>query len=166
MTRKTPRVYLMIRSLTCTALLVLLACTAGCCRKASPQPEMPASVPGWKDFEEGGVHYVGMFLLHKGESTENNEIGITLIDVTPPNLCAEPSTLLGEPRATIRFYDPRDQQPLCESTFIAGSNTLLNGKSSNCGSSMKLTSIALLSVNTKEEWVYFALSNQNLLKEP
>jgi hypothetical protein len=150
-------------------LMALLALSinlgTGCCRKPqAPEPTPPIAVRGWQDFEESGVHYVGEFLLNKGQSTENGQIGVSLVDVIPAKPCADEG-YLSYPKAVIRFYRVPDQEVLCEATFLSGGGGTLLNSPSYCGNKLDLTGFFLMSVNTKEGWAYFALSNQKLLSK-
>ena len=146
-------------------LILSISGAMGCCQKPQlPEPTPPTAVRGWQDFEESGVHYVGEFILKKGQSTDNGQIGVTLVDVIPAKPCADEG-YFAYPKAVIRFYRVSDQEVLCEATFLSGGGGTLLNSPSYCNSTIDLTGLFLISVNTKDGWAYFALSNQKLLSK-
>src|ERR1700750_707264 len=85
------------------ALLACLSLMAGCCQlfsESEKQPEHPGPVSGWAKPPNDKGDSIGYLLLKKGESTDNGEIGLRLVDVLPKEcecLACEPAY----PRAVI-----------------------------------------------------------------
>lgn len=154
-----------MRIIVISFLTVSISLAIGCCRRPQlPEPTPPTVVRGWQDFEESGVHYVGEFILKKGQSTDNGQIGVSLVDVIPAKPCADEG-YFSYPKAVIRFYRVSDQEVLCEATFLAGGGGTLLNSPSYCGTNIDLTGLSLMSVNTTDGWAHFALSNQKLLSK-
>ena len=139
--------------------LLLLLLSGSCCIPAEQtQPKYPIKVEGWKDEYIGGVHFLGTFVLKKGEATDNGKIGIRLVDIKSPDWCAEPSSYLAKPKAVLKFFNPSDQTTLCEYPFIGGSTQLFGD--TVCGPGITKAGVRVIqinAINTKEAWVYFDL---------
>jgi hypothetical protein len=131
---------------------VLMLAAGGCCQSwQQPQPTRPSRVDGWKRMKDGTVQILGQFLLHKGETTTGNKLGVTVTDITPQITCLTP---LQEPpmkEFTLRFFNPSNQQVLCETTVREGGGRL------QCGKPTNLPTISVNGINTRDGWVWFDL---------
>lgn len=133
--------------------ILILSSLASCCPVERPQPARPNKVLGWNDSYEGGVHSIGILVLNKGESSDNGKIGVTVLDVIPPDQCAHPNTYHGSPKAVLRFFRPSDGLVFCEFTAVGdNTNSILD-----CNPSAGISVIGMNAINTKEQWVYFDL---------
>src|SRR5262252_6796260 len=63
-----------------SAMVVLLS--SSCCSdmRQLNEPERPSKVRGWDELRDGDTVIKGIFLLNKGESTDNGKIGIRLVE--------------------------------------------------------------------------------------
>src|SRR2546425_11538119 len=110
----------------CYALIVLAFFSGtSWCPPQRTQPTRPNGVLGWKDFELNKVHFLGEFVLNKGESSDNRRIGVILADIIPPNPCGHPGTYHGSPKAVLKFFRPSDHRLLCEFTAV-GDNEIVS----------------------------------------
>jgi len=151
-------------SLAKILLSLSLVFASSCCWPDSEQPVRPKNVLGWKESTAGGVRSICILVLNKGESSDNGEIGVKVVDIIPADPCAHRGTFHGSRRVVLRFFRPSDQKVLYEDTFTEGSGTL--DSPHHCGSDVAgVTAIHINAINTAEGWVYFDLRNRNLLKE-
>jgi hypothetical protein len=145
-----------MRCLGTLLLLVLALAFSGCCKlHQPPQPERPKAIRGWKNVQVYNFQSVGELLLKESESSDNGELGVTIIKITPENPCAEPGSYASMAKVTIRFYRPVDGETLCEPTFTSGGFVM--GQPPYCDSKVGLETISIEGINTKEKWVWFDL---------
>ena len=136
-------------------VLLVLAFVSGisCCPPERTQPVRPDKVKGWTLFEVNGVHFVGELVLSKGESSDNGKIGVTVVDIIPPDRCGHPGTYHGSPRVVLRFFRPDDRQALCDFTAVGDNkNSVLD-----CDTPIGISVVGVIAINTKEAWIYFDL---------
>src|SRR5215510_14536604 len=129
----------------------------GCCRPYYyGLPSRPTTVDGWRSKTENGVTTICSLVLNKGESSESQQLGVTLVDIEPGRYCPGP---LSEPSSTtikLKFYKPSTGQVLCETAIFAIGSSGSTGL--NCpNKSELLSSISIRSHNAKEKWVWFEL---------
>ena len=141
------------------ALLVLCFLTPGCCHLLSEehkQPDRPDVTSSWGVRTDFGVTSIGFFVMNKGESSANGQLGVKVIDILPKEcecMSCEPTN----PRVRIAFYQPSDSRVLCEGLFFEGSAPL--DMTAKCNPSMGATTIYVNAINTKQNWVSFDLRN-------
>ena len=140
-----------------TGLSLLCFLTSGCCQlfsKADPQPTRPNVTSTWTEKTDlYGVRTVGFFVMNKGESVENGQLGVKVIDVLPKEcecMSCEPTY----PRVRIAFYRPSDNKVLCEGEFRGSASLEVMAK---CDPTIGVRSISVNAINTKEQWVSFDL---------
>ena len=101
-----------------SALVILLS--SSCCSdmRQLNEPKRLSKVRGWEDLRHGDTIIDGIFLLNKGESTDNGKTGIRLVETYAGKceLFNEPEY----PKAKLQFYRVSDQAILCESVFDRG----------------------------------------------
>jgi hypothetical protein len=139
------------------ALLLLCLLTPGCCQLSSikdKQPDRPKVTSSWTERTDFGVTSIGFFVMNKGESIDNGQLGVRVIDILPKG-CSCMSCEPTNPRARIAFYRPSDNKVLCEGYFFAGSASL--DFVAKCDPAMGISHIAINAINTKENWVSFDL---------
>ena len=142
------------------ALLVLCFLTPGCCHLLSgehKEPDRPDVTSSWKARTDVGFTSIGFFVMNKGESSDNGQLGVRVIDILPKQcecMSCEPTL----PRVRIAFYQPSDSRVLCEGLFFAGSASL--DMQPQCDPSIGATTIYVNAINTKEKWVSFDLRNR------
>jgi|RhiMethySRZTD1v2_1073278.scaffolds.fasta_scaffold521696_1 hypothetical protein len=134
------------------AMVVLLS--SSCCSgmRQLNEPERPSKVRGWEGVRDGETFIDGIFLLNKGESTDNGKIGIRLVE-TYAGKCR----LFNEreyPKAKLQFYRVSDKEILCESIFDRGNTGL---EPPICGADLEWSVIGIIDINSKDKWIVFNL---------
>ena len=142
-------------------VVVLLLVLAGCCRNGAShvEPSYPTEELGWKNFDSeiDGVLLQGRFVLHKGEAADNGKLRIKVLELIPPNRCAEGGAFDAQARVRFQFIRLSDQQVLCEDVFPehgGGFITPCRDRVAELG----VSSIGIRSINLKEGWVFFGCS--------
>jgi len=146
-----------IRHLAYLGLIGCLLQNNGCCRPYYyGLPSRPTAVEGWRKKTENGYASICSLVLNKGESSESQQLGVTLIDIEPGRYCSGP---LSEPSATkimLKFYKPSTGQVLCETTIFAIGAS--GGGSLDCPDKSELPpSFSIRSHNAKDKWVWLEL---------
>jgi len=139
-------------------LLVIASLYAGCCSpQERVQPARPEKVAGWKVIHDGTVVIIGTFVMNKGESTDNGELGVKVVDIIPPKPCSEGYAAM--PKVVLSFYRPSDGKVLCdEAIFTEGGTSMGTGPPyPHCKPDVGLTAISVNAINTKDNWVWFDL---------
>lgn len=135
---------------------VLIFITSCCHPYYRALDSKPSHTDGWKNKFENNVHTIGSFVLNKGESTEGDKLGVTLIDLAPGRYCYAP---FAEPTATeirLRFYDLKSKESICETTIFAIGAS--GGGSFDCPEKINLPSgFYLRRQNVKEGWIWLEL---------
>lgn len=135
-----------------SALVILLS--SGCCSdmRQLNEPERPSKVRGWEDLHHGDTIIAGIFLLNKGESTDNGNTGIRLVETYAGKcgLFKEPEY----PKAKLQFYRVSDHAILCESNFFRGTMRLVPPI---CKADLEWSAIEIIDINSKDNWVAFDL---------
>lgn len=116
-------------------------------------PTPPKSVHGWNAFDTGAITIKGEFLLRRGQSVDNGQIGVKVTDVFPVTYHLLDSWEM--PKAKVQFFNVADKTPLCEGVFTRGSNSLTTD--ALCGNRLEWTDIYIRDVNYREGWVFFDL---------
>jgi len=146
-----------IRPLIRIGLIGCLLQTNGCC---GPYyyglPSRPTAVEGWRKKTENGYTTICSLVFNKGESSESQQLGVTLVDIEPGRYCYGP---LSEPSATkikLKFYKPSTGQVLCETTIFAIGSS--GTGSLDCPDKSELPStFRIWSHNAIEKWIWLAL---------
>ena len=146
-----------LRSQISIGILALSLIAGGCCHNYYPSlPTRPSETSGWRHTTDGEVLTVGSFVLKKGESTESDKLGVTMVDLKPSRLCAGP---LAEPSAaqlTLRLYRPSDHKIICEKTVFIWGEAISGGTRLDCNDDT-LPYLYVRSYNAKEEWAWLEL---------
>jgi len=90
--------------------------------------------------------------LKKGESTNNGEVEIKVVDLIPENLCADLGTASAHNRAKIQFIRMSDKTVVCEGTFPG------NFCADRELSEFWISGIGIRDINIKDQWVHFILT--------
>jgi hypothetical protein len=147
-----------MKSALISSILVAVAMfAASCCSQQRVQPTRPEKVRGWNESKNGDVVSVGAFVLKKGESTDNGELGVRVEEIIAPTPCAE--GYAGTPRVVLKFYRPSDNKVFCDhAEFGEGGTSIGNGPPyPHCTPEVGLSAISVNSINTQENWVSFDL---------
>lgn len=133
-------------------IVLLLTLFSGCCPfRDNSEPAYPQNVTGWKYHMEGNVGIVGEFVLKNGESTNNGEVEIKVIDLIPAKCFPNQEAVNANRRAKLRFTRMSDSKVICEGYF----NGDLCGKELN---ELWISDVGIRSINLKDQWVHFILT--------
>jgi hypothetical protein len=137
----------------------------GCCYHISRvEPSYPSQVSGWltdkgrlKFYEEHKFWARGDFVLRKNEASDDGKIRIKVIDLIPPDPCAESGSFQRQARVTIQFIRVADQSVLCEEAFPEHGYLTVY---SRCGDSLNkynISGVGVSDINLKEGWAFIHL---------
>jgi hypothetical protein len=93
--------------------------------------------------------------LTKGESTNNGEVEIKVVDLIPARACADRGTALAHKRVTLRFIRMADKKVVCETTLP---DTLGGNICRGALDEFWISGIGLRGINMKGQWVHFLLT--------
>ena len=140
------------------SIVALLLLMGGCCRPYyTDLPSRPAKTDGWKKSTFTTVLTIGSFVLNKGESTESEKLGVTLVDIKPSVLCKGPLSEPSNSQIKLRFYKPSNRQVLCEATVFGGSSGSISANLDCPNKSELPMSLYIRNFNTKDEWIWLEL---------
>ena len=148
----------MIRVLLLIPAVLLCGMMPGCC--LAPQrvePPYPSDVTGWRRNYEQGYPSLGKFVLRKGEATDNGQVQIKLLDLTPEEPCSGTGTWAGHRRATFQFIRASDQKVICTDSFPAISHSYIADGPCPSLFEYDIMGITIRAINIKEGWVSFGL---------
>lgn len=149
-------------------LISVLFCglmTQCCCPKPqhTDQP-YPRDVSGWRERSERGITIHGNFVLRKGETTDNGKIQVGLVDIIPPDPCAEVGTFQRQARARIQFIRVADQRVLCEDTYaerggrdFSPDECQSSASDISALSELGVEALYVNAINLREKWVFFEI---------
>jgi len=139
-----------INFLRFSLLLFALLIFSGCClNKEISDPDRP-TVRGWETTTNG---ISGSFILQKGETTDNGQIGIKLVEIYPAECQLYKVSQL--PYAKILFYKVSDKSTICEGMFHVGGSRM--DLPERCSDKLEWKVIYVQSIHYKEGWVAFHL---------
>lgn len=148
-----------MKTISFLALVVLGLSTGGCCSyEPRIEPAYPQSVSGWKERRERGIRIRGDFVLKKGTSTDNGKIQVKIVDLIPPDPCAEAGAFQRNARARIQFVRLSDNKVLLDDLFVArGTMTLSAADGTSFYEESGFDVIYVYDINLKDGWVHFEL---------
>lgn len=137
----------------------------GCCSPINrTEPAYPGKVSGWLTdkqrllfYEEHKYWSRGNFVLRKNEATDDGKIRIKVLDLIPPDPCAEGGSFQRQARVTLQFIRVSDQRPLCEETLPERGALAVHSK---CGDSLDefgLDVVGVYDINLKDGWAFIRL---------
>jgi len=129
---------------------VICLVASSCCPFSESQPVRPNEVLGWNTVQIGGLDVVCVLLLNKGESSENNNLGVRVVNIIPGDPCAHPGWQALR-KVELEFYRPADHH-IYGSCITGVGNSLLELESEAC-----ISAIGIQEINSKENWVVFDL---------
>lgn len=148
-----------MRSVLSSYVLVLLLAASGCCRTYYPSlPTRPIQVDGWKHSTKDTVLTICSLLLNKGESAENDKLGITFLDLEPATLCSGPLSEPSSAKLRLRFFNPSDRRRLCETTILIPNGAISGGGNLDCSHDELPPSFSIRAYNAKEGWIWLELT--------
>lgn len=100
---------------------------------------------------------MGLFILNRGESIENENLGIRAVEFTPSKCRALLAERPDPSRVVLEFYRPADKQIICRVTVNGPiSNTSILGEEM-CGERIAFSVIGVNGLNARDGWVSFDL---------
>lgn len=138
---------------------------SGCCSPIRRvEPSYPTKVSGWltdkerlKFHEEHKFWARGDFVLRKNESTDDGKIRIKVIDLIPPDPCAEGGSFQRQARVTIQFIRMTDQRVLCEAEFPEHGYLSVDSKCRDSLDEYQIGGAGVNDINLKEGWAFIRL---------
>jgi hypothetical protein len=139
-----------------TAALLTLLSLSGCCTwmKELNDPEKPANPRGWQVHEDRSTTVRGDFVLAKGESVDDGDIGIKVVEMHG-GYCGLHEPVY--PEVKLQFFRVSDRSVMCEAVFPTGTAARLDTLA-GCEGKLKWGFIGVTAINAKNNWVAFNLS--------
>ena len=149
---------LLMKYLLFFLLTLIVSPLAGCCylRPTEAQETRPTKDSRWKDAHVGAIDIMGFFVMSRGESTDNGNLGVKVVDILPAKCRAAFAEFPDDPQVILQFYRPADHQVLCEVTLSGRSNTSID-RPDSCGSKTGVSVVGIAAINAKDGWVAFDL---------
>jgi hypothetical protein len=134
--------------------------STGCCQlgylsQMKEDSARPNIKPNWN--EKSGNGFIGVFVLGKGKSIDNGQLGVKVVNFTPSKCRSFWSEYPDSPQVTLQFYRPADHQVLCEVTLPGPMSNSSIDKEDMCGTKTGFSVVGIDGMNTKDEWVSFDL---------
>ncbi len=100
------------------AEMLLFTLMTGCCSTHHNEPSYPSrAFLGWKEFAQAdSLQSHGVFVLKKGESTDNGKIQVKVIDIIPNDPC-DPHGRTYFARVELQLTRLSDQKILCSDSY-------------------------------------------------
>jgi hypothetical protein len=138
------------------AEILLFTLMTGCCVGHHNEPSYPSkAVLGWKEFAQtGSVQTHGVFVLKKGESTDNGKIQVKVIDIIPNDSC-DSNGRNNFAKVELQLFRLSDQKILCSDSYAESSTGIFN-----CGNQIVefgISGYRMNTINLTEGWVFFEL---------
>ena len=125
--------------------------TLSCCPFSEQQPTRPNDVLGWKAVRQAsGTEVLCVLLLRKGETSENGNLGVRVVNIIPGEPCAH-AGWQSLRKVELEFYRPADHH--IYGHFINGTGGGLLELESEAG----VTGIGIQAINSKDNWAMFNL---------
>jgi hypothetical protein len=100
----------------------------GCCAEERNNPPMPNGSPiGWQHWKIGGTDTIicGNFVLRKGESVNDGNVGITVVELYPARCGLFNHPPDDTPQVKLRFFRVLDQKTLLDFTYYRGTGDIM-----------------------------------------
>jgi hypothetical protein len=138
------------------AEMLLFTWMTGCCVDHHKEPSYPGkAVLGWKEFARTGpLQTHGVFVLKKGESTDNGKIQVKVMDIIPNDPCDPPGRVYLA-RVELQFTRLSDQKILCSDSYVERSTGIFD-----CGNQIVefgISGYRMNTINLTQGWVFFEL---------
>ena len=138
-------------------LLLLSLFLNGCCRSENNPPLPSGTSKGWTPWTIRGtdVQICGDFVLHKGESVNDRNVGIEVVELFPAKcgLLNHPPDDI--PQARLRFFRVSDQKTLYEVTQRRGTGFIITEMDRRAELPWQI--IDIVAINSQEGWIDFNL---------
>ncbi|GEM_PF-2302689 len=136
------------------------AFAAGCCmNNLHKEPSFPGDVQqGWreKDAKQKGLQVRGVFVLKKGEATDNGEIQLKVVNIIAHDPC-DAQGVNSLPKATIQLVRMSDQLLLCSGTYTEKAYGILSAECGSEAAALGITGYRINAINLSKGWVFFEL---------
>lgn len=121
------------------------------------QPNHPTIQQGWHEGRTpwGSIFY-GLFVLSKGETVDNSEIGVKVDDVMPSRCKSAFAEFPDRAQVVLQFFNPSNHQVLCQVILVENSNSSIN-LPDMCGDKVGIAVVGVMDINTDEKWAVFDL---------
>jgi hypothetical protein len=129
-----------------------MAVALSCCCDPVAQPAHPGAVLGWVPPNKRHGDLIATLVLKKGEKSQNDNIGVEVSSIFPPERPCAKDSVASLPSAIIRFYRPKDNQTLCEQKVYSPSSM-----PTDCPSEVGVYSTFVHAINYADNWVFFEL---------
>jgi hypothetical protein len=145
-----------MKLLSCGAVCLVLLSLSGCCgwMKEFNEPEKPTNPKGWQVHQDRSITVRGDFVLARGESVDDGNIGIKVLEISG-GYCGfghEPVY----PETKLQFFHVSNHTVICEDEFRVGASRLDTIEA--CGGQLKWGFLGVSGINAKDNWVAFTLN--------
>lgn len=140
------------RVLLNSLLIVSVAVWLSSCCAPAGQPAHPGNVLGWVPPDKRSDYTIAILVLKKGEKSENGNIGVEISNIFPPERPCAHDSVASLPSTAIRFYNPKDQQTICEQKVYSASTGTLD-----CPSEFEVDNAVVNAINYADNWVFLEL---------
>jgi hypothetical protein len=138
---------------------------SGCCHPINrTEPAYPGKVSGWLTdkqrlmfYEEHKYWSRGNFVLRKNEATDDSKIRIKVLELIPPDPCAEGGSFQRQARVTLQFIRMSDQKPLCEETFPERGSSRVYSKCGDSHDEIGIDVVGVSDIKLKDGWAFIKL---------
>ena len=141
-------------------ILVLVILLPGCCLdNLHKEPSYPSEVKtGWREKEPGqkGLQVRGVFVLKKGEASDNGEIQVKVTNLIAHDPC-DARGVNSLPKAVLQLTRVADHKVLCSAAYTEKAYGTLSG---DCGGEtveLGISGYRIHAINLSQGWVYFEL---------
>jgi len=124
---------------------------SSCCAPVE-QPAHPGNVLGWVPPNERSGYLIAILVLKKGGKSQNGNIGVEVSNIFPPEKPCAKDSVASLPSAIIRFYNPKDQQTICEQKLYSPTTGTLD-----CPSEFEEDNAVVKAINYADNWVFLEL---------
>ena len=111
-----------IARLVCLLILLTIFIPAGACifcsTPVAENPAFPSYLKGWGVSGHNGMDNLAFLVLKKGEESNNGKIAVKLMDILPPQRCAEPNSFFGHVRVNLQIYNLSNPSQKCDLTGL------------------------------------------------
>ena len=133
-------------------LIVGMAAALSCCCSPVAQSARPGVVQGWAPPNKRNGYLIATLVLKKGEKSQNENIGVEVSNIFPPARPCAKDSVASLPSAIIRFYNPKDQQTICEQKLYSPTTGTLD-----CPSEFEEDNAVVKAINYADNWVFLEL---------
>jgi hypothetical protein len=142
------------------SVIFLCGFLPGCCLdNLHQEPAYPNDAQiGWKEkeAEQKGLQVRGVFLLKKGEASDNGEIQVKVTDIIANDPC-DSRGLNSLPKAVLQLSRVADHKVLCTGTYTEKAYGILPGDCGKETAELGVSGFRIYAINLSRGWVFFEL---------